>query len=187
MTLRIRPGIALLCALAAAGSVPALAQGRAVSPETLEIVEARQNLMARLLDAVNRIAPRLGSGAAAVNPSHWRTIGENADTVDALLRESRAMWPPGSNLRWGAASRAMPGLWTLPEAFERHYDAADSALPGLRGAIAREDAAAAREGFCQLVAACGSCHGAFRKIDTMSLYREGPHWLGRYPGCVPAE
>ena len=171
---------ALVCGLAA----PAAAQTRAPAPDALRIVEARQDLMARMLDSVDRIAPRLG---AAVNPSHWPSIRRNADSVLSLLEESRGMWPPRSNLGWGSASRATPGLWSLPEAFERHYDAAAAAAPVLAAAAGREDPAAAREGFCRLVAACGACHGAFRKIDHGSLYREGPHWLGRYPGCPAGE
>ncbi len=179
----IRLGTFLLLACGLAGSAAAVAQNRAAAPETLEIVKERQDLMARMLDAVDRISPRLGTGATAVNPAHWPSIRENLDTVRASLGESRAMWPARSNLGWGSESRAMPGLWTLPDAFRRHYDAAESALPVFYDGIAREDATRARGGFCQLVAACGRCHGAFRKIDTVSLYREGPHWLGRYPGC----
>lgn len=186
----MKPGIRLtmlaLCAWAATADA-ARAQNRHPSPETLEIVAERQNLMARMLETVNRVAPRLGSESAAVNPAHWPLIRESLGAVEGLLRESRAMWPARSNLGWGTRSRATPGLWSLPDAFARHYDAAESAFPALYDSIAREDAAGSRDGFCRLVAACGSCHGAFRKIDQASLYREGPQWLGRYPACDSAE
>lgn len=180
----IRFRILLLIACGVVWPVASMAEGRGAPPDVLDIVEERRDLMLRMLDAVNRVAPRLGTADTVVNPSHWRPIRENLDAVETLLRKSRSMWPARSNLGWNAATRAMPGLWALPDAFGRHYDAANEAFPALREALSREDAAAARDGFCRLVAACGQCHAAFRKIDTASLYREGPHWLGRYPGCA---
>ena len=180
--IRLAAPLALAWGLAAGG--PAAAQAAAAAPDAAGIVAERQDRMARMLGSVNRIAPRLGAGTAAVNPAHWPSIRDTVGGVAALLRESRAMWPARSNLGWGSPSRALPGLWTLPEAFARHYDAAEAALPQLREAAEAEDAAGARREFCRLVAACGACHAAFRKIDYASLYREGPHWLGRYPGCA---
>ena len=183
----LRAGVLFLAALAVLGSAPATAQTRPASPEALRTVKERQELMATMLESVDRVAPRLGAGGASVNPAHWPSIRDNLNSVRESLRRSRALWPPRSNLGWGSESRATPGLWSLPDAFERHYDAAEAAFPGLLEAVAGEDADGARGGFCRLVAACGSCHGAFRKIDHASLYREGPHWLGRYPGCNGAQ
>ena len=182
-----RAGVLFLAALAVAAAAPLSAQTRPASPEALRTVKERQELMAGMLESVDRVAPRLGAGAAPVNPAHWAVIRDDLDSVRESLRRSRALWPPRSNLGWGSESRATPGLWTLPGAFSRHYDDAETAFPALLEAIADEDADGARRGFCQLVATCGSCHGAFRKIDYASLYREGPHWLGRYPGCDGAE
>ncbi len=178
----LRLGIVLLAAMCASWG-PAWAQGRA-APDMVKVVENRQALMARMLDAVNQVSPRLGVAGAEVNPAHWAVIRENLEVVRSLLGESEAMWPPRSNLGWGSATRALPGLWTLRDAFQRHYDEAQAAFPVLEAALAAEDAAAARDGFCRLVATCGRCHGAFRKIDYTSLYREGPQWLGRFPGCA---
>lgn len=183
MAVRLLAAPALAWSIAAAG--PAAAQTASAPSADAEIVAERQDRMARMLDSVNRVAPRLGSGAAAVNPAHWPSILDTVGSVAALLRESRAMWPARSDLGWGSASRALPGLWALPDAFARHYDAAEEAVPTLLDAARAEDAAGARRGFCRLVTACGACHAAFRKIDYASLYREGPHWLGRYPGCAP--
>lgn len=182
IAVRLLAAPALAWSIAAAG--PSAAQTSAAPSGDAEIVAERQDRMARMLDSVNRVAPRLGSGAAAVNPAHWPLILDTASGVAALLRESRAMWPARSDLGWGSASRALPGLWTLPDAFARHYDDAEAAVPKLLEAARAEDAPGARRGFCRLVAACGACHAAFRKIDYASLYREGPHWLGRYPGCA---
>ena len=180
----VRFGTMALAAYALAGLA---AGGAAAAEDGLGIVQERQELMGEMLGAVNRIAPRLGSGAAPVNPSHWPVIRDSLDIVGTLLGRSRDMWPARSNLGWGSVTQATPGLWRLPGAFGRHYDEAEAALPVLRDAAARESAPAARESFCRLVAACGRCHAAFRKIDYMSLYREGPHWLGRYPGCTGSE
>ena len=94
------------------------------------------------------------------------------------------MWPRESNLGYGTITRAEPGLWSLPGAFERRYSAVGDALDDLQESVAGRDAAAAQVDLCAVVQACGSCHAAYRLIDTASLIREGIAWLGRYPGCV---
>ena len=169
------------------GVGPLLAKSRFITPEAVGLVEQRQEVMGRMLEAVDQVAPRLGAPRATINPGHWAVIRANVEGVRTLFRDSRAMWPPQTNLGYGSITNAEPALWSVPRAFQRHYDSAKAAFLILGDAIAREHAADARAGFCGLVAACGNCHAAFRMIDNASLTTEGPRWLGRYPGCRGAE
>lgn len=178
-------GLFLFATIGAAG--PVLAESRFIAPDAAGWVEKRQDTMDRMLKTIDQVAPRLGAPRTPINPAHWSMIRDNLEGVRALLRDSQAMWPPQTNLGYGSITHAEPALWSVPRAFQRHYDTAKAVFPGLSDAIEREHAADARAGFCGLVAACGNCHAAFRMIDTASLVTEGSRWLGRYPGCRGAE
>ena len=165
------------------------AESRFITEEAVVTIEKRQAAMARMLEAVEQVVPRLGANRTTpvpMNPSHWPLIRKEIETTRAFLAESEKLWSPPTNLGYGSITNAEPGIWSLPRAFERRYSLARTSLTSLEEAIDREDVDAARSGFCALVRACGECHAAYRVIDTQSLIREGVGWLGQYPGCVRA-
>jgi len=184
---KLQIGFIFLAGLMLVVGGPTVAENRFVTQEAVDMIEQRQDTMARMLEAVDQVVPRLGANQSApvpMNPSHWPLIRKQIETTRVLLTESEAMWASQTNLGYGSISGAEPGIWSLPRAFERRYSLARTSLSALEQAIELEDAAGARSSLCALVQACGECHAAYRVVDTESLIREGVSWLGRYPGCV---
>ena len=184
---KLQAGLVILTLLAPFAVGSAIADNRFLTQEAVDMIEQRQDTMARMLEAVDQVVPRLGANRAApapMNPSHWPLIRKQIETTRALLSESEGLWASQTNLGYGSITSAEPGIWSLPEAFERRYGMARTSLTALEAAIEQEDADGARSGLCALVQACGECHAAYRVIDTESLIREGVSWLGQYPGCV---
>lgn len=180
-------GLMIIIGLAVPVVGSAVAENRFVTEEAVQMIERRQDTMARMLEAVDQVVPRLGANqtsAVPMNPSHWPLIRKQVETTRALLLESEKLWPSQTNLGYGSVTNAEPGIWSLPRAFERRYGLARTSLADLERAIDQENADDARAGLCALVSACGECHAAYRVIDTESLIREGVSWLGQYPGCV---
>jgi len=184
---KLHVGFIFLAGLTLLGVAPTFAENRFVTQEAVDMIQQRQDIMARMLEAGDQVVPRLGANQAAsvpMNPSHWPLIRKQIETTRALLTESEQMWGSQTNLGYGSITGAEPGIWSLPRAFERRYGLARTSLSALEQAIEQEDAAGARSSLCALVQACGECHAAYRVVDTESLIREGVSWLGQYPGCV---
>lgn len=179
-------GFVTLVGAAVLLTAQASAESRFITEEAVRMVEKRQSAMARMLESVEQVVPRLGVNRTTpvpMNQSHWPLIREEIENTRAFLAESEKLWEAQSNLGYGSITNAEPGIWSLPRAFERRYGLARTSLAALEQAIDQEDAEAARSGLCSLVRVCGECHAAYRVIDTESLIREGVGWLGRYPGC----
>ena len=76
------------------------AESRFITEEAVVTIEKRQAAMARMLEAVEQVVPRLGANRTtpvAMNPSHWPLIRKEIETTRAFLAESEKLWGPPTN------------------------------------------------------------------------------------------
>jgi len=139
----------------------ALLAGAAAADDIAGVIAARHDHFKSMGAAAKALTGELDAPALVV-----ADVRRDAATLDALAAELPTWFPAGSGPDSGAKTRALPAIWTTPEAFAK--DAKDLALAAdrLNAAAADGRMDTLRPALAAVKATCKTCHDAFRGPET---------------------
>ena len=144
--------VATLAVVALAAGMAAVATS---SPEGTKAIEARQESMEGIGDAMGPLAA-IAKGEA---PFDAAVVERNAGTIAEELKKSGALFPEGSD-EGDAETWAKPGIWKDFADFELKMQTARAHAEALQSVT---DEASFRPALGKLGSSCRGCHQTYRR------------------------
>jgi cytochrome c556 len=118
-----------------------------------EAINLRKDNFHVLSAQMRDIVQGLGNGLPVSMMQHSVAVADQA------LRRLPSMFPAGSDI---GDTKALAAIWAEPDRFTATYDAALARMSDLVAAAALSDRSEFGAAVGRMVAACGTCHAAFR-------------------------
>ena len=153
--MRLKP-VAAILAVALGTTAVGLAAAPPPSKAALNAVGARQAQMKRLREATKAI-----NGYLQGAHSDAGQVRAAAATLQDVGAKMPRLFPRGTAVGVGT-SRAKPGIWTEPQAFQRRIAGLQAAAAGFARAAASGDKAQIGQQFSAVGGACKACHDPYQ-------------------------